>query len=253
MAKWQGFAALFASIILTLAIVRLATHKETTRNLQKHNLNVAFSKSAEEYLGDSARKILEPSLLRIQEAFPDLQTQIFIDIDEKRTIPEIGSNGFTDPGDGRVSIWIDPSPPGGRTALLGIWLPATLAHELHHSIRILHGPGYGISLGEALVTEGLADAFVHEAFPSTPALPWDAAIDDATQSRMWKLAQPKLLDSYSLSDHRRWFFGGDGIPRWTGYTLGYRLATSYLESSSGTSARTAYNVSAKEVLEAAPW
>ena len=46
-----------------------------------------------------------------------------------------------------------------------------LAHELHHSSR-WDGPGYGDTLGAALVTEGLAGHFAQEAFGGQPE-PWE--------------------------------------------------------------------------------
>jgi uncharacterized protein YjaZ len=110
---------------------------------------------------------------------------------------------------------------------LGTWVPATLAHELHHSSRIRTGPGYGITLAEALVTEGLADHFVAEAFPRTPPQPWDNAISAEQETELWRKAQSILKVPYGYN-HQAWFFGGRNLPRWAGYTLGYRIADAYL-------------------------
>jgi hypothetical protein len=38
-------------------------------------------------------------------------------------------------------------------SLFDIWLPRTIAHELHHSKRINDGPGYGKTIEQAVVTE----------------------------------------------------------------------------------------------------
>jgi Predicted Zn-dependent protease (DUF2268) len=153
---------------------------------------------------------------------------IQVRVDPSRSIPEIGVGGYTDPLGGDVSVWIDDTPPGGLPAALRTWVPATLAHELHHSSRVRTGPGYGRTLGEALVTEGLADQFAAEVFPGTPLPPWDHALSADQEDALWERAQPDLWGSYSLGDHRRWFFGGSGIPRWAGYTLGYRIVEAYL-------------------------
>jgi uncharacterized protein YjaZ len=113
-------------------------------------------------------------------------------------------------------------------AALRMWLPATLAHELHHSRRIQRGPGYGATLGEALVSEGLADAFVHEAFPSTPSQPWDHALSESQLEATWLRAKSELWSPYSVKEHQRWFFGvGGDVPRWAGYSLGYWLVSQY--------------------------
>ena len=148
-------------------------------------------------------------------------------VDASRAIPEIGVGGFTNPASGDVSIWIDGSPPGGVEAALETWIPALLAHELHHSSRVRTGPGYGSTLAEALVSEGLADHFAAEAFPDTPPQPWDNALSDDQETELWREAQPVLVTPHGY-DHQAWFFGGGDTPRWAGYTLGYRIADAYL-------------------------
>lgn len=110
------------------------------------------------------------------------------------------------------------------------WLPATLAHEMHHSRRITVGVGYGTTLGEAMVTEGLAEAFVDEAFPDAPVRPWGHSLKPDEHTRVWESLRANLWSPYGSTEHVRWFFGGVGVPRWTGYTVGYRLGAGYLEA-----------------------
>jgi hypothetical protein len=89
------------------------------------------------------------------------------------------------------------------------------------------GPGYGITLAEALVSEGLADHFVADAFPDTPPQPWDNALAADQETALWRKAQ-SVLEVPAGYNHRTWFFGGGDLPRWAGYTLGYRIAEAYL-------------------------
>ena len=89
------------------------------------------------------------------------------------------------------------------------------------------GPGYWITLAEALVTEGLADHFAAEAFPDTPPQPWDHALSAEQEAELWQKAQP-ILDVPRGYNHRAWFLGDGDLPRWAGYTLGYRIAEAYL-------------------------
>jgi uncharacterized protein YjaZ len=86
-----------------------------------------------------------------------------------------------------------------------------------------NGPGYGITLGEALVTEGLADHFAAEAFPDTPPQPWDHALSAEQEAELWRKAQP-ILDVPGGYNHPVWFRDSGSLPRWAGYTLGYRIA-----------------------------
>jgi hypothetical protein len=153
--------------------------------------------------------------------------RIAIVLDADSTIPEIGVGGITHRRTGDVIVSIDGTPPGGLKAALETWVPGALAHELHHSSRIRMGPGYGITLAEALVTEGLADHFAAEVFPDTPPKPWDHALSAQQEAELWRKAQPVLEVPYGY-DHRAWFFGRRDLPRWAGYTLGYRIAEAYL-------------------------
>ena len=154
------------------------------------------------------------------------QVRIQVRLDAAAVIPEIGVGGMTDPS-GDVGIAIEEKPPGGLRQALETWIPATVAHELHHSSRVRIGPGYGYTLGEALVREGLADRFVEEVFPATPPAPWDNVLSKKREAALWRRAQPDL-EIPGGYDHASWFFGGSDLPRWTGYTLGYRIAGAYL-------------------------
>ena len=67
---------------------------------------------------------------------------------------------------------MDSRSPLGLRTLLTVWLPLALAHELHHSTRVLDGPGYGTTLLDTMVSEGGAEAFVREMYPYAPPIPW---------------------------------------------------------------------------------
>jgi Predicted Zn-dependent protease (DUF2268) len=192
----------------------------------------------ERLVADSARRVfaLLPHRGRIR---------IEVALDASRSIPEIGVGGFTIPASGDVSIWFESAPPSGLKAALKTWVPAVLAHELHHSSRVRAGPGYGTTLAEALVTEGLADHFVAEAFPGTPPQPWDSALSGDQERELWRKAQSVLDRPYY--NHQAWFLGSDDIPRWAGYTLGYRIARAYLGDDR--SATSAVGVTAGTVIE----
>jgi len=178
--------------------------------------------------GDRAGVDLEALLRRsVEEVLSQLphrgRVEINVKVDPASVVPEVGVGGFADPRDGAVTIWLDKPLREGAE----IWVPATLAHELHHSSRIRTGPGYGTTLAEALVTEGLADHFSREVFPETPPQPWANALSRKQEMQLWRKAQPDL-EIPGNYDHRSWFLGGPDLPRWTGYTLGYRIVAGYL-------------------------
>ncbi|HEX5798822.1 MAG TPA: DUF2268 domain-containing putative Zn-dependent protease [Gaiellaceae bacterium] len=178
--------------------------------------------------GDESGVDLE-ALVRhsVEEVLPRLphrnRVRINVRVDPASVVPEVGFGGFANPRDGTVTIWLDQPLRKGAE----VWVPATVAHELHHSSRIRTGPGYGSTLAEALVTEGLADHFVREVFPATPSQPWTTALSRKQEAQLWREAQSNL-EIPGGYDHHAWFLGSSDVPRWTGYTLGYRIVADYL-------------------------
>ncbi len=178
--------------------------------------------------GVDLERLVEQSAETVFRLLPHRdRIRIDVQLNPQRANPETGVGGFTNPTTGNVLVSIAENVDRDD---LTTWLPATLAHELHHSSRIRTGPGYGWTLGEALVTEGLAEHFVAEVFPSTPPRPWDNAFPSERESAIWHQAQQELNGPDSDEDHRRWFFGAGRLPRWAGYTLGYKIVAAYLRA-----------------------
>ncbi len=100
----------------------------------------------------------------------------------------------------------------------------TLFHEFHHALR-WDGPGYGDALGEALVSEGLAQRFLHEMMLCPPE-PFEIAVPDAI-CEAWRASALTGFDDVDY-DHAAWFFGTGEMPEWLGYTLGRRMVDRYL-------------------------
>jgi hypothetical protein len=119
---------------------------------------------------------------------------------------------------------------------------------VHHCLRMA-GPGYGRTLGEALVSEGLAGRFVGQLFGNAPE-PWERAVDDDTLFANRPDAATLASTSYN---HAAWFFGTGGErPRWLGYTLGYQIVGKWLDQTSEVDGFTWANVPA-DVILASPW
>jgi pimeloyl-ACP methyl ester carboxylesterase len=111
-------------------------------------------------------------------------------------------------------------------------LMRTLYHELHHVIR-WDGPGYGKTLGEALVSEGLAQLFVHAVMVCPPE-PWEMALTPGQLSLFSVEAYHRFDDCYY--SHEEWFFGGGELPLWAGYSLGAKLVARYMSVRPGVTA-----------------
>ncbi|MGE0454863.1 MAG: DUF2268 domain-containing putative Zn-dependent protease [Vicinamibacteria bacterium] len=184
-------------------------------------------------------EMLTATLARVTPALPLDGVTISVSADASRAIGGWGVGGFTP--DGRtVQLHVDPAFPE-LAQLLPSRLPPMLAHELHHAKR-WRGPGYGRTLLEAMVSEGLADRFAIELL-GAPVPPWSDAFSRQETALYLDLARPEL-DSTSYS-HERWFFVRSAtLPRWAGYTLGYRLVEAYQAEHAGASAAQLVNTPA---------
>ncbi|WP_445502225.1 DUF2268 domain-containing putative Zn-dependent protease [Microvirga sp. G4-2] len=146
------------------------------------------------------------------------------------TIPELGLTGFT-PRRSCMAITLDPDNPHFEASLKAGDFIRILTHEFHHCLRF-RSVGYGTTLAEALVSEGLADHFDREVNGGDGQL-WDHALGPG----QWPALLRQAEEAFGRSDydHHLWFFGGHGcdsiglIPRWAGYTIGYHLVGAYLD------------------------
>ncbi|MCA3177986.1 MAG: DUF2268 domain-containing putative Zn-dependent protease [Burkholderiaceae bacterium] len=154
-------------------------------------------------------------------------------VDPARTIRETGIGARAWATD-RVDVWIDPAHPwveaAGEEELL-----AMLAHELHHCARWTR-PGYGTTLGEALVSEGLACVFETGFRGGVPPF-WARALDATALRDVEAKARPHYDDR--RYDHREWFIGAPerGLPRHTGYSLGFELVARHVHATGRTAAQ----------------
>lgn len=129
-------------------------------------------------------------------------------------IPAWGVSGHA-PSPGLIEVTLDP------TRFAAPLLTRILVHEFHHLLR-WDGPGYGTSLGEALVSEGLAGHFTLQVLGGEPD-PWDAVKPAGRVARA-------AMNKWARLDynHAHWFFGGGELRRWTGYGLGHMLISEHL-------------------------
>ena len=209
--------------------------------IQVHLLDAA------NHLGEYRQRILElaeQTVAKAQGLLPVDQVDVMIVRNPTWTIPESGFGGYC-PEPHLVQIWLDPSAQNFAEKL-ELELAATLAHELHHAVR-WHNPGYGKTLLEAMVTEGLAECF--ETLFRNAQTPFYAAPFEKTEMNAL-LQRAKLEFEHSNYNHAAWFFGSEtqNLPRWTGYKLGFEIVRHYLEQTNQTAAQ-ACAVEAKTVLE----
>lgn len=100
-------------------------------------------------------------------------------------------------------------------------LVATINHELHHMAR-WQNPGYGETLGGAILSEGIATFY--EEMVSGWLPPW-------SQSEISGQVLNNAIASWDDKkyNHSNWFSSGK-YGKWVGYTIGYRLAKALFDN-----------------------
>ncbi len=149
-------------------------------------------------------------------------------------IPEWGVGGYTY-GPHTILVALDPA-----ATIESHHIERTLVHEFHHTMR-WRGPGCGGSLGQMLVSEGMAELFEEEVFGEAPFFSRVDITNDEIAAARLALYEPEF-------DQRKWFFGSDGVTFAFGYTYGYRLCKSYAEAT-GKRASDLVAVPSQDVLE----
>lgn len=179
----------------------------------------------------SIQKGFEMGLERVQAALLLPDVDVVVADNPEAAIPETGVGGFA-PTAHLLYINIDPTHVDLK---IEEEVCSTLAHELHHCAR-WKAVGYGNTLLEAVVSEGLADHFDIEVNGGEPK-PWSRALN---AEELEKIAE-KAKKEFANADynHSAWFFGSaqEDIPRWAAYSLGFKIVGDYMEKNQKTAAQ----------------
>ncbi len=126
----------------------------------------------------------------------------------------------------------------------------TTAHELHHAVghRRTRQHYEEHTLLDFIVGEGRADSFVNILYPGEIP-PWSLALSASEESTAWA----QMADSLDSTDETvigEFLFGSaeKGIPRWSGYTIGFRIVQSYLNNHPDASIDAWTYIDARELL-----
>jgi hypothetical protein len=169
---------------------------------------------------------------RVVGQLPLPDVDIVIADNPNASIPETGVGGYA-PTANLIYVNIDALRTNLREHLHAE-IVSTIAHELHHCART-YAIGYGKTLLEALISEGLADHFDIEVNQHLPK-PWSLAVEGEVLNEMLTRASAEFeSETY---DHAAWFFGSEekDVPRWLGYSLGFHLVREYMKKTSRTAA-----------------
>ncbi len=149
-------------------------------------------------------------------------------------IPEYGMGGNS-PGPNHLYVSFDPN----SDKITIDKLDETLFHEIHHCMR-WRDPGYGETLGEAMISEGIACLYEEEHSGKAP-------IYAKVGLKADQLVKAKKLIKTKTYNHSEWFFGAKNIDRWFGYSLGYKICKEH-SLITGKKASELVHTSAQEIL-----
>ncbi len=210
-------------------------------NVNLHLLNASGSLSQFE---KEIKSEFSAAVSEISKIIKLVNVDIVIYDNPEGAIPEIGLGGYTQ-NDNLIFIPIDPKFANLPKSIKEN-LKRTMAHELHHVMR-WRKVGYGNTLLEAIITEGLADNFDLEVFGGNPPLHCQALKENEIKNLLSKAKNE--FDDIKY-DHNAWFFGSKekNIPRWTGYSLGFYLVNNYLKKNPKAKPSAIYEKPAKDFL-----
>lgn len=175
-------------------------------------------------LEEKIRLSVETAVKEIEKKISIPLIDVVVDDNTREVIPEVGVGGLA-PTAHLLYIHINLETKGLEEKL-DSEIKSVVAHELHHCAR-WSATGYGTTLLEALISEGLADHFDREVNSGGPKQ-WSIAVSGEELKKIQERASEEFFcETYN---HNAWFFGSEEklIPRWAGYSLGYYIVGEYL-------------------------
>lgn len=169
-------------------------------------------------------------------------------------IREEGMGGFARGERNRAMILFNTKLPDSVTKnAIEKYMVRTVTHEVDHIMRMKR---FGIpsTLFEAFISEGQAQHFSAEIDPGEHPL-YAIALQDPKQIHELLLKARSEFDlEFTEEDFKRngrydqWFFGRGTteIPRWTGYSLGYKIVGEYLKDHPSAKPSTIFDVPSED-------
>ena len=138
-------------------------------------------------------------------------------------------------------------------------LHAALAHETNHNVRFQYQKWHNdITLGEMIVSEGLAECFAVELYGEEFAGPWVTHTDMDKDGREIRRKIHQALDVQGLEQLNAYLYGDEmaemqgyfpvGLPYCAGYACGYHLIRHFLKKT-GISIPQATIMPAEDILK----
>lgn len=132
-------------------------------------------------------------------------------------------------------------------------LRALFAHEYHHICRLsyLNKSPNEIELLDSLLIEGMAECAVEELYGEDLLSPWTKGYSQEEGMKLWKDHFVKASKLKGVDNHFSYLYGNEveGLPKWIGYCLGYKIVRSYIENRGFSNQELLYKVPSLKILE----
>ncbi|HMO77796.1 MAG TPA: DUF2268 domain-containing putative Zn-dependent protease [Candidatus Paceibacterota bacterium] len=186
------------------------------------NFHYHFLKTNKELnlITDNLRRIFNNTLEIVVSLTEEVETDIVVRHSPVSSIPELGSSGQYSKDARCIDIYLDLNNPHFKNNY-ETEIARTLIHEYMHVVREQYVPWENGTLLDSLIAEGLTQSFEIEVQPDLPPSIYATSFTEEELDNLWNKAKDIL-------DHRgwendEWFFGGENIKRWSGYSLGFKL------------------------------
>lgn len=179
-------------------------------------------------VADHVRDILTVTTEKVVRCTEAVETDIVIRHSPQLTIPELGISGQYTKDARCIDIYVDLYNAHLKNNFEAE-LSRTLIHEYMHAVREQYVPWENGTLLDSLVAEGLTQSFEIEVQPHLPPSIYATALTEDEFNDAWNTAKDRLDQRGWVNDE--WFFGGDDIKRWSGYSLGFTLVQDKIKRS----------------------
>lgn len=141
------------------------------------------------------------------------------------------------------------------------WLAYTVAHEYTHLVynhlfprdlsghRMIYIKSHEPQrLLDAMIEEGIADAFARSLYPGLEA-PWTRALTAEVEAAVWPKVRRRLAVENPMEIQLVLMGDNDRFPPWTGWAIGCRIVERYLQAHQDTQPTDLVGLSARSIFE----
>lgn len=192
----------------------------------------------------SLLEILNTVAAEIVLVTEQIETDVVVRHSPADSIPELGISGKYTKEARCIDIYLDLDNDHLKSNL-EIEISRTFIHEYMHVVREQYVEWENGTLLDSLIAEGLTQSFELEIQPQVPLSIYATALTEIELESVWNLAK-SILDQKGWANDE-WFFGGNDIKRWAGYSLGFKFVQDKIKSS-GLKASELYKLPSVEFL-----